>query len=191
MNPAFSLAGASLLAQLVYRQKAWGAFGFQILIINIPTYIKKVKLSSNLSKCVTAQDLGSVSAAAHVSVTVNLGGRAPTVLSLMFLKRKISHIPDVVVSQIYSISLYLSVSPVFPRYRDILPSPTSLLDIQTAGFGSLSPRGFSLFSHPLLFLLAFQVLLRLLECFSYPLCVYHLYSFTGLRGSAGNGNISR
>lgn len=107
----------SLLAQPVYRQKAWGAFGFHILIINIPTYIKKVKLSSNLSKCVTAQDLGSISAAAHVSVPVNLGGRAPTVLILMLLKRKISKIPDVVVSQIYSISLYLSFSPVFPRYR--------------------------------------------------------------------------
>lgn len=72
MNPTFSLAGASLSAQLLYRQKAWGAFGFQILIINIPTYIKKVKLSSNLSKYVTAQDLGSVSAAAHVLVPVNL-----------------------------------------------------------------------------------------------------------------------
>lgn len=83
MNPAFSLAVASLSAEL-----AWGAFGFQILIINIPTYIKKVKLSSNLCKCVTAQDLGSVSAAAGVSVPVNLGGRAPTVLSLMLLKGK-------------------------------------------------------------------------------------------------------
>lgn len=41
MNPAFSLVGAFLSAQPVYRQKAWGAFGFQILIINIPTYIKK------------------------------------------------------------------------------------------------------------------------------------------------------
>lgn len=88
MNPAFSLAVASLSAELVYRQKAWGVFGFQILIINIPTYIKKVKLSSNLSKCVTAQDLGCVSAAARVSVPVNLGGRAPTVLSLMLLKGK-------------------------------------------------------------------------------------------------------
>lgn len=68
---------ASLSAELAYRQKAWVAFGFQILIINIPTHIKKVKLSCNLRKCVTAQDLGSVSAAAQVSVPVNLGDRAP------------------------------------------------------------------------------------------------------------------
>lgn len=54
---------------------------------------------------------------------------------------------------------------------------------------SLSPRRFSLLSRPLFTLLGVQLLLGLLECFSCPLCVYHLYSLTGLSSRTRNGSI--
>lgn len=185
MNPAFSLVGASLSARLVYRQKAWGAFGFQILMINIPTFIEKVQPRE---VCHCARPWIRLCSRSCLGASEF---EAPSLLILTLLKRKTAKSQPLLFPR-YILSLYLSFSPVFLCYRDILPPPpTSLLDIQTAGFGSLSPRRFRLFSHPLLILLAVQVLLRLLERFSYPLCVYHLYSFTGLRGSAGNGNISR
>lgn len=188
MDPAFSLAGASLSALLVYRQKAWGAFGFQILFINIPTYIKKVKLSSNLSKCVTAQDLGF----SLQPLTSRCQWICEAELRLYFnvVKKENQQIPRrCCFPDIFYLSIFVLFSCFSMLQGHSAPPPTSLLDIQTARFGSLSPRRFRLFFHPLLILLAVQVLLRLLECF-YILSVYHLYSFTGLRGSAGNGNIS-